>query len=76
MPYNATSLSGLAAILSLFRYEEFYRLPHTRLCNLAGKVLGEQLPLIKTGMLPYSGAEPGFITGRILRETKDFTALP
>ena len=63
MPYNATSLSGLAAILSLFRYEEFYRLPHTRLCNLAGKVLGEQLPLIKTGMLPYSGAEPGFITG-------------
>lgn len=70
MPYNATSLSGLAAILSLFRYEEFYRLPHTRLCNLAGKVLGEQLPLIKTGMLPYSGAEPGFITGEFSGKRK------
>lgn len=63
MPYNAASLSGLSAILALFRYEEFFRLPHTRLCSLAGKVLSEQLPLIKSGMLPYSGAERGFITG-------------
>lgn len=65
MPYNATSISGLAAIIGLFRYEEHFRLPHTRLRFLAENVLSEQLSLIKSGSLPFSGIEMGFLTGDV-----------
>ena len=65
MPYNAASVSGLAAVGALFRYEEHFRMPHTRLRRLAESVLEEQLPLIKSASLPFSGTERGFITGEI-----------